>query len=196
VVNRQMLPGDEGADRPRNGSLADEVKRHLFGRRAVVVTGSLDGGCTADVVAQLMTLDADGDGPIELRLQNVGASYDSALAVMDTIELLGVPVRTLCLGRVRAGAVGVVAVSSSRAASPHAIFELAEPEVGACGDAEGLERWALDHRRQRDRFVTVVARACRRDPQAVSDDFSAGRWLDPDEAAGYGLIDVVAVRDR
>ncbi len=55
------------------------------------------------VSAELMTLDAEGDEPVTLRVDCGEAALAPALTLMDVIELMGVPVRALCLGQVGVG---------------------------------------------------------------------------------------------
>ena len=40
-----------------------------------------------------MTLDASGDGAVDLQIDSSGGSTGAALALMDIVDLLGVPVR-------------------------------------------------------------------------------------------------------
>ena len=99
-------------------SLSDVLSRRLLAQRVVLLHGPLDDLSVTRVAAELMTLDAEGDDPVTLRVDCGEAALAPALTLMDVIELMGVPVRALCLGQVGGGAVGVVAVCAHRAAMP------------------------------------------------------------------------------
>ena len=58
----------------------------------------IDDASAARVAAELMTLDATGDQALVLQLQGVERGYGPAFSLMDTIDLLGVPVLARCTG--------------------------------------------------------------------------------------------------
>src|SRR6202000_415212 len=89
---------------------ADQLAERLLAQRVVLLHGPLDDLTVARVSDELVTLDAEGDEPVTLRVDWGEAELAPALTLMDVFELMGVPVRALCLGQVGAGAVGVVAV--------------------------------------------------------------------------------------
>src|ERR1039458_4222738 len=107
--------------------LSESLARRLLAQRVVLLPGPLDDLSVIRVSAELMTLDAEGDDPVILRVDCGEAGLAPALTLMDVIELMGVPVRALCLGQVAAGAIGVVAVCAHRSAMPSTRFSLSEP---------------------------------------------------------------------
>ena len=68
------------------------LAQRLFAQRVVVLTGPLDDMSATRVSAELMTLDAEGDDAVTLRIDCADGSLALALTLMDVIELLGVPV--------------------------------------------------------------------------------------------------------
>ena len=54
------------------------LEERLFDRRIVLCRGILDDALAGRVSAQLMALDALGDGAIELQLDSQGASLEAA----------------------------------------------------------------------------------------------------------------------
>ena len=116
--------------------------------------------------------------------------------LMDIVELMGVPVRALCLGQVGAGAVGVVAVCAARAAMPSTRFALREPSAGQTTlQARNVAQWAELRASERERFCDRVAAAAKRPIEQVREDIVRGRYLDAVEAVAYGLIDEVCRPD-
>jgi ATP-dependent protease ClpP protease subunit len=174
-------------------SLSDALSRRLFEQRVVLLHGPLDDLSVTRASAELMTLDADGDDPVTLRVDSGEGSLALALTLMDVVELMGVPVRALCLGQVGEGAVGVVAVCARRAALPNTRFALREPASGAPSPVHvrNVAQWAELRADERDRFCVRVAAAARRAVDEVRDDVVRGRYLHAGEAAAYGLIDEV-----
>ena len=173
----------------------DWLEGELFAHRRVAVVGELDDALAGEVVARLMTLDATGDDPVEVQLNASGTALDAAFAVMDTIDLLGVEVRTTCVGRAEGTAVGVLAVSSRRRVAVNARLRLCEPTLSAHGDASRLSSWAEHVAGQLARFHQRLAQATGRRVEDVAADLRRGRWLSAPEAVDYGLADEVAAPD-
>jgi ATP-dependent Clp protease protease subunit len=166
----------------------------LFERRVVLLSGELNDALAGDIVAQLMTLDAMGDDHVTLQVNSWGGSMEAAFSVMDTIDLLGVPVHTECVGRAEGPVTGVVAVGSRRRAAPHARFRLTPPRFEARGTAMELAEWSLHCQRQLDRWCDRLAEATGQAATRVAGDLDAGRYLSASEALRYGLVDEVGQR--
>ena len=183
------LPGLPGP----SPTLSDVLSRRLFEQRVVLLAGPLDDLSVTRASAELMTLDADGDDPVTLRVDCGEGGLAHALTLMDVVELMGVPVRAFCLGQVGEGAVGVVAVCARRAALPNTRFTLREPVSGAVAPVHvrNVAQWAELRADERDRFCTRVAVAAGRAVDEVRDDLVRGRFLGADEAVRYGLVDEV-----
>jgi ATP-dependent Clp protease, protease subunit len=176
--------------------LSDLLAERLFAQRVVLLHGPLDDLTVAKVSAELMTLDADGDEPVTLRVDCGEAELAGALTLMDVVELMGVPVRALCLGQVGGGAVGVVALCAARAAMPSTRFALREPPAGLTTlHARNVAQWAELRAGERERFCDRIAAAARRPAERVREDMAHGLFLGAAEAVEYGLIDEVCRPD-
>jgi ATP-dependent Clp protease protease subunit len=171
--------------------LSETLARRLLAQRVVLLHGALDDLSVTRVSAELMTLDAEGDEPVTLRVDCGEAPLGPALTLMDVIELMGVPVRALCLGQVGAGAVGVVAVCAQRSATPSTRFSLREPSTQLEAHVRDVARWAELRAAERRRFCERVATAAGRPVAAVEQDVARGRFLSAAEAVEYGILDEV-----
>jgi ATP-dependent Clp protease, protease subunit len=163
----------------------------LLDRRVVRLWGPLDDMLVARACAEMMALDATGDSAVQLYVGSSGGPLHSAMSLIDTMDLLGVPVHVTCLGRAEGAAVGVVAAGVHRVAAPHAQFHLTEPEVSVSGNASQLAAWAEQHRVELERFVKRMSQATSRPAEHVEADLAIGRWLSAEEALGYGLVDEI-----
>ena len=168
------------------------LAERLFEQRVVVLHGALDDTVATRVSAELMTLDAEGDGPVTLRIDSAGGSVALALTVMDVIELLGVPVRALCMGQVGGPAVGVLSVCAHRAAMPSTRFSLREPTTQMEARAREVAQWAQLRADEQRRFTERVATAARQSVESVAGLFAAGTFMSAQEALDYGLIDEIS----
>jgi ATP-dependent Clp protease, protease subunit len=185
-------PGRAGEAGAAGGSWADGIRASLFERRVVLLSRRLDADTANRAAAELMTLDALGDEPIELQIDCAEGELEAALSLMDVIDLVGVPVHATARGLVGGPAVGVLAVCARRQATPHASFRLHEPRSSFAGSAQDLAHWA-DHSLERSRlFCRRLAEAVHRAEEHVEADVATGRFLSADEALAYGLIDGIS----
>ena len=168
------------------------LRLQLFQRRTVMLTGPLDDPTTSTLSMALMTLDADGDGAVQLRIDSGGGSVTCALALMDVIDLLGVPVRALCTGQAVGPAVGVFAVCPVRTVAPHARLGIIEPTTEFGGTARQIEQRASAHLDQWTAFCRRLAEATGQPLDRISEDAGHGLYLTAEDALEYGLADEMA----
>jgi ATP-dependent Clp protease, protease subunit len=173
------------ADGPGPGWPADahqSVQDRLFDQRVVFLWGPLDATVAGQLAAQLMTLDATGDDPVQLLVDSPGGTLEAALCLVDVIDLLGVELTATCVGRAVGPAIGPLAVAHRRRATPHARFRLSEPVLEISGGARDLGAWAADHRAQLRTFCRRLAPALGTAPEALEEDLRTGRFLDAAQA--------------
>ena len=172
----------------------DDVFTRLLKHRVVLVAGTLDSRAMTDAAAQLMLLDATGDDPIELRLMCPGGDLDAALALADTIDLLGVELRAHAAGVVGGPALAPFVAGTTRVAHPHASFILRDPDLCAGGRAEDVALTVAQHRRQLEALHSRLAAACGQRPERIAEDMRTGLVLSAEGAVDYGLVgDIVSV---
>lgn len=172
----------------------DWLSERLVERRLLALAGELDRDAVNRMVAELALLDASGDEPVTLRLSGVSADLDSALTVVDAVDLMGVELHATLLGTITGAAVAILAVADRRTAGRHATVHLREPRSPSPVAGPEIEAQAAHHQRQLRGLQERIAAACHRPVDAVADDMRAGRVLTVDEAREYGLIDAPQAR--
>jgi ATP-dependent Clp protease protease subunit len=174
-----------------DGDWSQVLAKRLFEQRVVLLSGPLDDATATRASAELMTLDAEGDDAVSLRIDSAEGSLALALTLMDVIELMGVPVRALCLGQVGGPAVGVLAVCSHRAAMPSTRFSWREPTTQFEARAREASQWARLRSDERQRFTERVAAAVGKPAAAVAETLAGGVFMTAVEAQEFGLIDEI-----
>jgi ATP-dependent Clp protease, protease subunit len=133
---------------------------------------------------------------VTLLVNSPGGPVEAGVAVVDVLDLLGVPVEATCIGQAVGTAAVVVACATPgrRRAAPNARLSLRLAEGTLEGPAGRLERAAADLLAVRDRLVDrlVAATGQRRDEVAEATD--RGPLLSAEEAVAAGLVDEVATR--
>lgn len=172
----------------------DWLYRQLLERRIVLAQGPLDDRLATLLCAQLLTLDAEGDDPIQLHLHTPDGDLGAALTVVDALDVLRVPVRATAVGTVGGPCLAVLAAATERLAYPHASFHLTEPRTTAEGSASDVAAHEAQHRRLADDLFSRIAQVSAHTVEEVRADARAGRYLDAAAAVEYGLVQKVVTR--
>jgi ATP-dependent Clp protease, protease subunit len=166
----------------------DKVYERLLAQRIVLASGVLDDAAATRLSAQLLTLDAEGDGPIRLELQNLRAELPATLTLMGVLDVLRAEVRAFASGETGGAALGVLASCPRRAAYPNASFTLSEPKLQFGGTVTAVAAREQQARRMVDALFYRIAEAAGHAAEDVREDARRGRTFTTAEAIGYGLI--------
>src|SRR5215469_12534546 len=166
----------------------DKLYERLLERRIVLASGVLDDPAATRLSAQLLTLDAEGDGPIRLELQNLQAELPAALTLMGVLDVLRAEVQAFASGETGGAALGVLASCPRRAGYPNASFTLSEPKLQFGGTVTAVTAREQQARRMVDSLFYRIAEATGRDAEEIREDARRGRTFTAAEAIGYGLI--------
>ena len=179
-------------DRHPQEDLADR----LLERRTVLVSGLLDLPASTAAAARLMLLDGTGDEPIELMLTCPDGDLVAAMALADTVELVGVELRTVCAGLVGGPAVLPFAMGTRRLVQPHASLRLSEPELEVSGRGSEVVDAAARHADLVADLHRRLARATGQREDTIATDARRRLLLTAPEAVAYGLADEIQRRLR
>jgi ATP-dependent Clp protease protease subunit len=172
----------------------DTLYERLLEQRIVLASGVLDDPAATRLSAQLLTLDAEGDGPIRLELQNLRSELPAALALMGILDVMRAEVQAFASGETGGPALGVLASCPRRLAYPNASFTLSEPRLRFTGTATAVSAHEQQASRMVDSLFYRLAEATGRDAEGIREDARHGRVLTVAEAIGYGLVHDRAVR--
>jgi len=173
-----------------------DVLGRLFERRLVMAHGRLDSGLADTITAQLITLDAEGDEPIELLIDCPESELDAAFTVLDVCEALGAPLTISVAGRLTGAGIALLTSRHRRTGRPHATLQISEPkfETSMPGTAETIARLVEEHRRRIGVLIERISERTTRPEPLIADDMSRGIYLTSDAAVTYGLLDDVVRR--
>jgi ATP-dependent Clp protease protease subunit len=160
----------------------------LLEKRIVLASGSLDDDAAARLSAQLLTLDAEGDQPVRLELQNLRAELPAALTVMGILDVMRVRVHACVSGEISGPALGVLVSCARRTGYPNATFTLAEPRLEFSGTVTAVTARQEQVTRMLDTLYFRLAEVTGRETDEIREDARHRRSLTTAQAIGYGLI--------
>jgi ATP-dependent Clp protease protease subunit len=171
------------------GEWPGRLYERLLNQRIVMAHGCLDGEAATRLCAQLLTLDAEGEGPIRLELHNLDADLPAALTVMGVLDTLRVPVTAYTGGRTSGPGLGVLASVGHRRAYPNAFFAMSEPQVSLDGPVTAVAAHEEQVRAMLAELYARLAEVTGHEVDEIRDDARRGRLLTAEQAIDYGLIE-------
>ena len=181
------------------GERSYDIFSRLLKDRIIMISDQVDDHMAHVVVAQLLFLEKeDPDRDIELYINSPGGSVTAGLAMYDTIQAIKPDVATICVGlAASAGAILLTAgTKGKRYALPHARVMLHQVSAGYQGTAIDIEVQAREVIRTGDTLTRIVQRHTGQDFERIKQDIQRDFWMSAEEAAAYGLIDEVLVREK
>jgi ATP-dependent Clp protease protease subunit len=124
--------------------------------------------------------------------QSVGFETE-AFAIADVMKYVRPPVHTVALGQAFGAAAMLLSQGKrgQRFALPNATILLNQPRSMARGQATDIAIKAREVAHNRRTMCELIASACGKPVNEVMEDCSRVKYLQPDEAVEYGLIDQV-----
>jgi ATP-dependent Clp protease protease subunit len=150
------------------------------------------------VIAQLLFLEADNpEREINIYINSPGGSVQAGLAIYDTMQFLNAPVATMCMGMAASMGAFLLAAGTpgKRRSLPNARIMIHQPSGGSYGTAADIEIQAKEILNARERLNRILAKHTGQDLDRIAEDVDRDRFMSPEEARDYGLIDLVVVRE-
>lgn len=181
-------------ERSSRGERSYDIFSRLLMDRIVFIGTPIDDNVANVVIAQLLFLGADNpEKDIHLYINSPGGSVYSGLAIYDTMQFLKPDVVTYCMGM--AASMGAFLLSAGtkgkRNALPNSRIMIHQPSSGAQGTAADIEIQAKEILYARERLNKLLADHTGQSVEKIADDVDRDRFMSPDEAKEYGLIDTV-----
>ena len=176
------------------GERAFDIYSLLLKERIIFLGTPITDQVANVVVAQFLYLDReDPERDIQLYINTPGGQIYAGLAIYDTMQLIRAPVSTFAVGVTASFGTLLLAAGTKgkRYAMPHATIHMHQPLGGAQGQATEIEIQAKEILRLREEINTILARHTGQPIERIADDTERDRYMTPEQAREYGLIDEV-----
>ena len=166
----------------------------LLENRIIFMIGEISYGLAAAVIMKMLYLDNQKRGSeISLYINSPGGSVDDTMAVYDTMQFIGSPVATYCVGRADSGAAIILAAGEKgkRHALPHAKVMLHQPLGGIYGQAADIKIQAEEVLKAKQTINEILSKHTGQPIEKITAETERDRYMTAQEAKDYGLIDEV-----
>ena len=181
-------------ERTSRGERSYDIFSRLLMDRIVFLGTGIDDNVANIILAQLLFLDAeDPDRDIFMYVNSPGGGVYAGLAIYDTIQHLRAPVSTFCVGMAASMAAVLLAAGAEgkRNALPNSRIMLHQPSGGSHGTAADIEIAAQEILHIREKLNGIVSKHTGQPVEKVAEDVDRDRFMSPEAAVEYGLIDRV-----
>ena len=176
-----------------------DIYSRLLKERIVFLGAEVDDQIANVIAAQLLFLEADDpDKDISLYVNSPGGSAYAGMAIYDTMQYVRPDIQTYCLGQAASAAAVLLGAGApgKRYALPNARILIHQPAMsgGEYGQASDIEIQANEVLRMRSWLEDTLALHSGRTVEQVMRDIDRDRFMGPEEAKTYGLIDEIVER--
>ena len=171
-----------------------DIYSRLLRERIVFLGQEVNDDIANTIAAQLLHLDAeDPVRDIWLYVNSPGGSAYAGMAIYDAMQYVKADVATVCLGMGMSAAAMILCggATGKRFALPNAKIMIHQGSAGYRGtpaDIQIAAREVLDTTR---RMAEIISHHSGQDVEQVLRDIDRDRFMTPEEAVAYGLIDAV-----
>ncbi len=186
-------------EQTNRGERAYDIYSRLLKDRIVFLGTPINDVVANLIIAQLLFLEAeDPEQDIAFYINSPGGSVTAGLAVYDTMQYIRPDVSTICIGlAASAGALLLAAgAPNKRFTLPHSTIMIHQPLGGVQGQASDIEIHAREVMRIKEVLNEILVKHTGQSIEKISEDTERDRFMTPEDAKEYGLIDeVISSRD-
>jgi ATP-dependent Clp protease, protease subunit len=179
-------------ERSARGEREYDIFSRLLNERIVFLGQAVDDQIANLIVAQLLHLESvDPEKDVSIYINSPGGSIYAGLAIYDTMQFIKPDVSTICCGIAMSMGSLLLAggAPGKRSALPNSRILIHQPSGGFQGQAADIQIHAEEILNIRKRLDEIFAEHTGQPFEQVHQDMDRDRYMKPNEALDYGLID-------
>ncbi len=181
-------------EKSHKGERAYDIYSRLLEDRIIFVGGGVETHMVNTIIAQMLFLEKqDPDKDIIMYINSPGGEVYSGMAIFDTMQHVKCDVQTICTGLAASmGSMLLVGGTKwKRFILPHSRVMIHQPLSGAQWQITDMQIAVEEGMRLKKTLTEIMAERTGKDYKKVADDMERDRWLSPDEALEYGIVDKI-----
>ncbi|MDO5704639.1 MAG: ATP-dependent Clp protease proteolytic subunit [Paracoccus sp. (in: a-proteobacteria)] len=176
------------------GERAYDIFSRLLKERIIFVSGPVHDGMSTLICAQLLFLEAENPSKdISMYINSPGGVVTSGLSIYDTMQYIRPRVSTLVVGQ--AASMGSLLLCAgekgARYSLPNSRVMVHQPSGGYQGQATDILIHARETEKLKRRLNEIYVKHTGRSLDEVEQALERDRFMSPEEAKDWGLIDEV-----
>ena len=176
------------------GERAYDIYSRLLKERIIFISGGIDDDVANLIIAQILFLQAeDKEKEAFIYINSPGGIVTAGLAIYDTMQYVGMPISTICVGQ--AASMGALLLAAGdkgkRFALPNSRVLIHQPLGGAQGQATDIEIQSQEIIKIKGLLNGILVKHTGQSMEKIVKDTDRDFYMSPLEAVKYGLIDQV-----
>jgi ATP-dependent Clp protease protease subunit len=184
-------------EQTNRGERAYDIYSRLLKERIIFLVGPVEDHVSSLICAQLLFLESENPTKdISFYINSPGGLVTAGLAIYDTMQYIRPDISTVCIGQ--AASMGSLLMAAGAAGKryslPHSRIMVHQPSGGFQGQATDIEIHAKEILSLRARLNDIYVHHTGQDLKVIEDAMERDKFLDPEEAKEFGIIDEVVNR--
>jgi ATP-dependent Clp protease protease subunit len=171
-----------------------DIYSRLLRERIVFLGQPVEDDIANLITAQLLFLEAeDPDQDISLYINSPGGSAYAGMAIYDAVQYVKPDVQTICTGMGMSAAAMILCggASGKRYALPNAKVMIHQGTGGYRGTPADIQIAAEEILKTTRRMAEIISSHAGQPVEQVMKDIDRDRFMTPEEAVEYGIVDAV-----
>lgn len=194
-MHNQIIP--YVIEQTSRGERSYDIYSRLLKERIIFLGSQIDDHVASVVLAQLLFLESeDPQKDIYVYINSPGGSVTAGLAIYDTMQYVRPDISTICVGMAASMAQVLLCAGAKgkRYALPNSRIMMHQPLGGTQGQASDIEIYTKEMLRIRDTLYGIISKHSGIDVETIKKDADRDKYMTPEEALSYGLVDKVLER--
>ncbi|MCS7305726.1 MAG: ATP-dependent Clp protease proteolytic subunit [Thermoguttaceae bacterium] len=144
------------------------------------------------LIGELLLLDADNPKePIDLYINSPGGAVTDGLAIIDTMQCIHAPVRTICVGQAASMGAWILAAGTKgfRFASPNAEVMIHQMAATLAGQTTDIHLYTQRLLRLQENLMRMMSQWTGQPLERIKQDMERQFFMTAEEAKTYGIVD-------
>jgi ATP-dependent Clp protease protease subunit len=171
-----------------------DIYSRLLRERIVFLGQEVEDQVANIITAQLLFLEAeDPEKDISLYVNSPGGSAYAGMAIYDAMQYVKPDVSTVCMGMGMSAAAMILAggAAGKRFALPNSKIMIHQGSGGFRGTPADIQIAAREILDMTRRMAEIISKHSTQDVEQVMKDIDRDRFMTPEEAVQYGLVDAI-----
>lgn len=176
------------------GERAYDIYSRLLKERIVFLVGTVNDSVASLITAQLLYLESENPKKeISFYINSHGGLVTAGLGIYDTMQFIKPPVSTLCIGQASSMGSFLLAAGEKgkRLSLPNSRIMVHQPSAGYQGQATDIEIHAKEILDLKKRLNKIYAKHTKKSEDEIKKALERDKFMTPNEAKDFGLIDGV-----
>ena len=181
-------------EQSNRGERAFDIYSRLLRERIIFVTGVVEDNMASLIVAQLLFLESENPKKeIAMYINSPGGVVTAGLSIYDTMQFIRPAVATMVMGQ--AASMGSLLLAAGeagmRSSLPNSRVMVHQPSGGFQGQVTDIMIHAKEVEGLKRRLNQIYEKHTGRTYEEIENALERDRFLSPEEAKAFGLIDTV-----